>query len=246
APSIPREYSRASADRLAERAAASGSEERTVEQSSGGGDLIRTAMPIRSSQSAPVRGVVVASEYLTDQFAARARGMTAAYESYQQLRVLKQPIAGVYLSFFLMLTLMILVGATWMGLYLAKRITRPVQMLAVAADEIGAGRLDHRVQAETSDEFGSLIDAFNRMAGEVSASRRRLERSAVDLERRHQDVEGRRRYVETILDRLATGVVSIDAGGSVRTWNAAASRLLGIDAQVLGQPASTVFGSQAL
>jgi two-component system nitrogen regulation sensor histidine kinase NtrY len=89
----------------------------TVEQSSGGGDLIRTAMPIRSSPSAPVRGVVVASEYLTDQFAARARGMTAAYESYQQLRVLKQPLAGVYLSFFLMLTLMILVGSTWMGLY---------------------------------------------------------------------------------------------------------------------------------
>ena len=121
---------------------------------------------------------------------------------------MKQPLAGVYLSFFLMLTLMILVGATWMGLYLAKRITRPVQMLATAADEIGAGHLDHRVKAETGDEFGSLIDAFNRMAGELAASRRRLERSSVELERKHSDVEGRRRYVETILDRLATGVVS--------------------------------------
>ena len=160
-----------------------------------------------------MRGVVVASEYLTDQFAARARGMTEAYEAYQQLRVLKQPLAGVYLSFFLMLTLMILVGATWMGLYLAKRITRPVQMLAAAADEIGAGHLDHRVKAEADDEFGSLIDAFNRMAGELAASRRRLERSSVDLERKHDDVEGRRRYVETILDRIATGVVSVDTGG---------------------------------
>ena len=59
--------------------------------------------------------------------------MTGAYESYQQLRVLKQPLAGVYLSFFLMLTLMILVGSTWMGLYLAKRITRPVQMARCTA-----------------------------------------------------------------------------------------------------------------
>src|SRR5678816_56826 len=137
-PSLPREYSRASADRLAERTAASASEARVVEQLSTGGDLIRTAAPIRSSPNGPVAGVVVASEYLTDQFAARARGMTEAYEAYQQLRVLKQPLAGVYLSFFLMLTLMILVGATWMGLYLAKRITRPVQTLAAAADEIGA------------------------------------------------------------------------------------------------------------
>ena len=246
APSIPRQYSRASADRLAERTASSGAEARIVERLSTGGDLIRTALPVRSSPNAPVSAVVVASRYLTDQFAERARSMTSAYEAYRQLRVLSQPIAGVYLSFFLMLTLMILVGATWMGLYLAKRITRPVEMLAVAADEIGAGRLDHRVEAETSDEFGSLIDAFNRMAGEVSANRRRLERSAVELERKHQDVEGRRRYVETILDRLATGVVTIDAGGRVRTWNAAASRLLGIDTNVLGQPAATVFGSQAL
>jgi two-component system nitrogen regulation sensor histidine kinase NtrY len=246
APSIPREYSRASADRLAERAAASGSEQRTVEQLSSGGDLIRTAMPIRSSPTGPVRGVVVASEYLTDQFAARARSMTAAYESYQQLYVLKQPLAAAYLSFFLMLTLMILVGATWMGLYLAKRITRPVQMLATAANEIGAGRLDHRVKAETGDEFGMLIDAFNRMAGELAANRRRLERSSVELERKHHDVEGRRRYVETVLDRLATGVVSIDASGSIRTWNAAASRLLGMDARVAGLPASAVFGTREL
>ena len=139
--------------------------------------------------------------------------MTEAYEDYQQLRVLKQPLAGVYLSFFLMLTLMILVAATWMGLYLAKRITRPVQMLAAAANEIGAGHLDHRVEAETRDEFGSLIEAFNRMASDLSASRRRLEHSSVELERKHQDVEARRRYVETILERIATGVISVDAGG---------------------------------
>jgi two-component system nitrogen regulation sensor histidine kinase NtrY len=245
-PSMPREYSSASADRLAERTAAGGAETPLVEQLSSGGDLIRTAMPIRATAQGPVTGVVVASDYLTDRFATRARGMTEAFEAYQQLRVLKQPLTGVYLSFFLMLTLMILVGATWMGLYLAKRITRPVQMLATAADEIGAGHLDHRVKAEAGDEFGSLIDAFNRMAGELAASRRRLERSSVELERKHRDVEGRRRYVETILDRLGTGVVSVDATGSVRTWNAAASRLLGVDQRVTGLPVSTVLGASEL
>jgi two-component system nitrogen regulation sensor histidine kinase NtrY len=245
-PSLPREYSRASADRLAERTAASGAEARVVEQLSTGGDLIRTAVPVRLAPNGPVAGVVVASEYLTDQFATRARGMTEAYEAYQQLRVLKQPLAGVYLSFFLMLTLMILVGATWMGLYLAKRISRPVQTLAAAADEIGAGHLDYRVKAEADDEFGSLIDAFNRMAGELAASRQRLERSSIDLERKHSDVESRRRYVETILDRLATGVISVDVAGRIRTWNAAASRLLGIEQGVTGLPVAVVLGSADL
>ncbi len=242
ASTLPREYSRASADRLAERTAVAASEVAMNEQLSNGGELIRTAVPIRSSPNGPVRGVVIASQYLTGQFAARARGMTNAYESYQQLRVLRRPLTGVYLSFFLMLTLMILVAATWMGLYLAKRITRPVQMLATAAKEIGAGHLDHRVVPETADEFGSLIDAFNRMAGELSASRRRLERSSVELEKKHHEVEGRRRYVETVLDRIATGVVSVDAAGRIRTANSAASRLLGVDASVIGLPAADVLG----
>ena len=235
-----------SADRLAAGAAAGTVTAPVVERLADGGDLIRSAVPIRASPGAPLQGVVIASEYVTGQFAARARRMTEAYEDYQQLRVLQQPLAGVYLSFFFMLTLMILVGSTWMGLYLAKRITRPVQMLAVAANEIGAGHLDHRVEAETRDEFGSLVDAFNRMASDLSASRRRLERSAVELEQKHRDVEGRRRYVETILQRIATGVVSVDTAGHIRTMNAAASRLLGLGDGVSGQPASTVFGSPEL
>jgi two-component system nitrogen regulation sensor histidine kinase NtrY len=217
-----------------------------VERLSTGEELVRGAAPIRSAPNGRVRGVVIATDYLTGQFAARARGMTDAYEDYQKLRVLKQPLAGVYLSFFLTLTLMILVGATWMGLYLAKRITRPVQMLATAAREIGAGHLDHRVVPETTDEFGSLIEAFNSMAGDLAASRRRLERSAVDLERRHREVEGRRRYVETILERIATGVISVDGGGRIGTVNNAAARLLGVDKAVSGRPVAEVFGASEL
>src|SRR5207342_3201118 len=158
-------------------------------------------------------GVVVATDYLTGDLAARSRSMTQAFENYNQLRVLKRPLTGVYLSFFLMVTLLILVGSTWMGLYLTKRITGPVQMLAAAAREIGAGRLDQRVEPQSNDEFGSLVDAFNTMAGELASSRRKVERSTIALERKHVEVEIRRRYVETILERITTGVISVDATG---------------------------------
>ena len=244
APSLPPGYSRAAADRLAAQALG-GSAETSIETLGSSGDLLHAAAIIRSGEGRAT-GVVVATHYLTGEMAARSRRMTQAFESYTQLRVLKRPLTGVYLSFFLMVTLLILVGATWMGLYMAKRITRPVQMLAAAAREIGAGRLDQRIEPQSSDEFGSLVEAFNTMASELATSRRRVERGTIDLERKHLEVEGRRRYIETILERITTGVVSVDAAGAVTTINSAAARLLRLNRQIVGQPALTVFDREDL
>src|SRR4029450_5082275 len=55
-----------------------------------------------------------------------------------------------------------------------------------------------------------------------------------------------RRYIEAILERIATGVVSIDGAGHVSTMNSAAMRLLGLDASAVGQPAADVFAREDL
>jgi two-component system nitrogen regulation sensor histidine kinase NtrY len=240
-PSMPPGATRGSADRLAQRAA-SGAEPSPpmFDPLGGGGELMRVASVVRTA-GGEVTGVVVASEYLTGDLAQRSRQMTSYYEDYQQLRVLKQPLAGVYVSFFIMVTLVILAGSTWLGLYLAKRITRPVQMLSEAAREIGAGHLDHRIEHEARDEFGAMIEAFNTMAAEVASSRRRLERASSDLEQKHLEGESRRRYIETILERIATGVVSVDRQGRMATVNSAAQRLLEIEPSAVGRPAVDVF-----
>ena len=240
-PSMPQGWARASADRLALRAASSAEPPPSVsEPMQNGGELLHVARVVRSP-AGQVTGVVVASEYRSGDLAERFRRMSKAYEDYMQLRVLKQPLAGVYVSIFLLVTLLILVGSTWMGLYLAKRITRPVQMLSEAAREIGAGHYDHRIEHEGSDEFGSMVDAFNAMAAEVAQSRRRLERASIDLERKHEEGEGRRRYIEAILERIATGVVSIDRAGRIGTMNPSALRLLELTGEVVGTPAVDVF-----
>src|SRR5262249_34211059 len=89
--------------------------------------------------------------------------------------------------------------------------------------------------------FGSLVEAFNAMASELASSRRKVERGAIQLERKHNEVEARRRYIETILERIATGVVSVDAAGGITTINSAAARLLSLERQIVGQPAQAVF-----
>lgn len=245
-PSLPRGHVRAQADRLAAKVAAGSSDTQSVDPLEAGSELVRAGAAVRDPLSNRVVGVVIASDHLRGDLALHARRITEAYENYNQLRVVRRPLEGVYLSLFLMMTLMILVSAAWTGLYLAKRITRPVQLLAAGAREIGAGRLDHRIEPETRDEFGSLVEAFNTMAGELAASQRKLERSRLDLEKKNLQLDERRRYIETVLERIATGVVSVAADAKIETINTAAIRLLDLDRSVIGTAAAEAFGRDDL
>ena len=208
-------------------------------QSLANGELVQAGAVIVDPVTRQPAGVVVASDQLTGKLTVESQRIIAAYENYGRLRFLTRPLQGMYLSLFLMMTLMILVSATWMGLYLAKRITRPVQMLAQGAREIGAGHLDHRIQPETRDEFGSLIEAFNSMAVELATSQNTLERKNLQL-------EDRRRYIETVLERIATGVVSIGADRRIETINGAACRLLAVEPTMIGTPAERLFARDDL
>ncbi len=224
---------RAPADHLASLVASGGTEAYAPEPLEGGGELVRGGAAVRDA-SGRVVGVVLASDYLSGEAATHARQIIEAYQNRSQLRALRRPIIGVYLTLFVMMTLMILVAATWTASYLAKRITRPVQLLAAGAREIGAGHLDHRIEPETRDEFGALVEAFNTMAGELAASQRKLEHSRLDLERKNQQLDERRQYIETVLERIASGVVSLGPEGQIETINGAALRLLEVDRSVIG------------
>jgi len=236
--SVMRERIRASTDLLAARAVGSRRTETGQEEFDGGGLLVRTAVPVAGDDGAVV-GAVVVSEFIDPALTVQARRATTAYEEYKQLETLRGPIQGVYLSIFLAVTLLILVSATWMGLYFAKRITRPVEQLAEGARAIGAGQLDVRLTPETGDELGRLIETFNMMAAEVRTSQEKLERA-------HSEVDARRRYIETILERVTTGVISLDAAERISTVNGAAERLLGLDAASIGLQAEDVIHREDL
>jgi two-component system nitrogen regulation sensor histidine kinase NtrY len=243
--SLPSDHVRASADRLALLAMESGAEQSIRDPITSGGVLLRAAAPILAADRRPI-GAVVVSRYLGDELDREMRRATQQYNNYAALKVLQGPIIGSYLTIFLTVTLLILIAATWLGLYLAKRITRPVQQLAEGARAIGAGHLDVRLESESGDELGSLVEAFNMMAAELQTNRSRLEQSRQDLERKNAEVDDRRRYIETVLERVATGVISLDAESRISTMNGAAMRLLGADATAIGRPARDVLEREDL
>jgi two-component system nitrogen regulation sensor histidine kinase NtrY len=236
--------SQASADRLALEAVKTGVEQTNNDELESGGWLLRSARPIQSGGQNV--GAVVVSKLVPTHMKAQLRQAQSEMEAYKAIKVTRPWIEGVYLALFVMVTLLILVSATWFGLYLAKRITRPVQMLAEGAKAIGEGKLDLRIEPETTDELGSLVEAFNTMASELRTSQSTIEQSRRDLQHKNAESEGRRRYIETVLDRVATGVMSLGPGGEIQTLNGAAARLLGVDQSVLGQPALSVLSREDL
>ena len=205
------------------------------------GDMIQAVVPVRDP-SRQVQGVLVVSSHVSQRLENRLRGISQAFQEYKQLKLLKNPIKGIYILLFLLMTLIIVFSATWFGLYLARGITDPIQMLAEGTREVAAGNLGYQVQVRADDEIGMLVDSFNRMTRDLFSSKAKLEEAYLDLQAKHGEMEMRRRYTETVLEAVATGVVSLDPAGRVTTINGAAERMLGLPArEALGQPDSAVF-----
>jgi len=208
------------------------------------GDLIEAFMPIWSPQGdAPPRvvGVVVVATHVAERLEARVRGISQAFQEYKQLKLLKTPIKGIYILLFLLMTLIVVFSFAWFGLYLARGITGPIAELAEGTREVAAGNLSYKVQARADDELGALVASFNRMNDDLGESNRRLEEAYLDLSDKHTELEDRRRYIETVLETLSSGVVSFDPLGRLTTINRAAARMFGVSETAVGQLLEEVF-----
>ncbi|MBI2469236.1 MAG: PAS domain-containing protein [Candidatus Rokubacteria bacterium] len=193
------------------------------------GDLIQGMVPlVATAPDERVIGAIVVAIHVPQRLEGQVRAISRAFQEYKQLKLLKQPIKGIYILLFLLMTLVIVFSVTWFGLYLAKGITVPIQLLAQGTREVAAGNLDYRVTAQADDEVGILVASFNKMTEDLASSKTQLERAYTDLQAKHAELGTRRRYTETVLEAVATGVVSVDQAGGVTTVNGAAARMLGL------------------
>jgi len=206
----------------------------------GSGELVRVAVPIGAS-GGKARGAVVVSTFLPGGVAAEAREVQERYTKFRKTEAYKGPIKAVYLSLYLFAALLILFGAVWLSLYLARRITTPLRMVAEGAERIASGDRGVRVEFRSSDdEFTALIASFNRMSERLARSEEEVEHSRADLIRKNRELEERRRLMETVLETVGTGVVVTDAEATITAINAAACRLLDLDAAAVGRPLEEV------
>ncbi len=150
----------------------------------------------------------------------------STYQDYKQQSFLQLPVSANYYITFLLITLLILFSAIWLGFYMARGITVPIQQLAEGTRRIAEGDLNFRIGVRATDEIALLVDSFNTMTEELNESRINTQQANENLKQTNIELDRRRNYIETILDSIGAGVISIDKKGRITTFNKAAERIL--------------------
>jgi len=191
--------------------------------------------------AAPVaNGAVLVAMPLPPKFAQTARQIQESQQRYIELAAKRKLFRRTYIGFLLLLTVVVLFASTWLALFLSKLVNRPVAALAAGTEAISKGQLDYRVDIRATDELAELVQSFNSMAEQLESSRRQIEASSRDVGAANEALESRRRYIETVLESLPTGVISIDAARRVTLANAAFSRMFYLERSEYVSPASLV------
>jgi two-component system, NtrC family, nitrogen regulation sensor histidine kinase NtrY len=190
----------------------------------GDGQLVLAAVPIAGS--VPPGGVLVAGRLLPAPVANQTNQLIVAYQQYRQLETQKTELKSSQVLILLMVTMLVLLASTWVGLYLARQVAVPIQALAEGTRRISGGDLGHRVEVPADDELGVLVSSFNVMTAELERSRHMLESGNQELSAANRRLAEERGLLAAVLQSVAAGVIAIDPRGDVFLCNDAALGML--------------------
>jgi two-component system nitrogen regulation sensor histidine kinase NtrY len=185
----------------------------------GNGEMIRGGISFNMPGGENV--LVVAGKFLPQNYAEKINNISAYVQRYSQLKIQKNPVKAFYFITLIFITLLIIFAASWIGFHIARGITVPIEKLAHATKEVSKGNLNVRVEDPASDELGILIDSFNQMISDLNDSQHNIAQKTAEL-------EGRKQYIETVLNNITTGVITLDAKGILTTINPTARDMLGL------------------
>ena len=165
---------------------------------------------------------------------------------YWKLYRLRHNIRGNFFLLLLLITVFIFFSSVWLAVFLSRQITRPVEALADAMSRIAEGRYEQRVSIAAAGEMGDLVRSFNRMASDLETSRRVAETSSAQLTAANQAIEERRHELETIVETIPSGVVTLDGAGRVVQANRAFAALISQpeDAPLRGQKMDSLLPAE--
>ncbi len=206
-----------------------GGAEKILPMAEGQGRVLLSAVSTPPSRDGP-RTIVITGSVLEARLATQSEKLIQAYQGYRQLEVRKSDIKTTYRLTFLMVTLVILLMTAWVGLYLARRVTVPIEAVAEGTRRLSEGDLDYHVDVPADDELGVLVNSFNRMTTE-------LRRNKEELVSANRNLAEERAVIAAVLQNVAAGVISIDEEGHIITCNQVALTMLRLKGErAVGKP----------
>jgi two-component system nitrogen regulation sensor histidine kinase NtrY len=184
----------------------------------GTGEFVRRGVSVNLPNIGNV--LITTGKFLPQNYAQKINTLSAFVQRYRG-RYQKDLAKTSYLMILIFVTMLIVFAATWIGFHIAKSITVPIEKLVQATKEVSKGNLSVKVEDPASDEIGTLIESFNQMISDLKTSQENIAQKTAEQEARKQ-------YIETILNAINTGVIALDAQGSITTINPSARDMLAI------------------
>jgi two-component system nitrogen regulation sensor histidine kinase NtrY len=180
----------------------------------------RVSALLRISQTQEI--FLYASQRVDPQLLSQVNRLRGTLEEYGRLEEQRTPFQLRLAAILVIIMLVVLLLAVWIGILYATKLSEPISALIGAAERVRGGDLGVRVnEPRTEDELGVLSRAFNRMTGQLAEQRQ-------DLVAANRQLDERSRFTEAVLAGVSSAVISLNAEGEVELANRAAHDLFGV------------------
>ena len=193
------------------------------------GEMIIMGRQILDEDGTP-QAVLFIGDSMKVQGTERIKEIASVNKEFKESRVIKKVLKYSFIVPLFLITMLTVFLSMWVGIKMAAEITVPIEKMKEGAAIIAKGKFDINLEDRGKDEIGTLVKAFNSMARELQIAK--------------NEIEERRRYMEVILDNVATGIISTDKTGHILLLNRAAKNILDIEKEKwYGISFREVFGS---
>jgi two-component system nitrogen regulation sensor histidine kinase NtrY len=169
-------------------------------------------------------GYLVAFQSIEPTTTERLFAVREMKADWDEAKIGRSRAERIFLAGYVILAVIILFAAIWLGLWAATRIVRPIGRLVEMAGRVSSGDLGARVEVQKDDgELGVLARSMNHMTAQLQTQRD-------DLIDTNKQFDRRRRFTETVLSGVSAGVLGVGANGKITIANRSAGALANEDA----------------
>ena len=158
----------------------------------------------------------------TDRLNELTVGVQEAHNRYKELAILRDPLKTSFTLTLSIIWLLSVLSAIWLAFVAARKLVAPINDLVEGTKAVAAGDYEKQLTLSGNDELGFLLRSFNTMTRKISRSR-----AIADQSQRMEALQ--RNYLESVMEHITSGVLTIDETGFIISGNPAACLIFDIE-----------------